>query len=53
MAYKQLFSGRLHVKMIELISDSAEKGDEGYYDSIWRLIGRVTGKGHHGEDRKI
>ena len=53
MVYKQLFAGRLHVKMIELISDSAEKddvlGDEGYHDFIGCLIGKVTAKGHHGE----
>ena len=56
MVYKQLFAGRLHVKMIELISDSAEKGDvlvdKGYHNRIGRLIGRVTAKRHHGGDRK-
>ena len=53
LAYKQLFAGRLHVKMIELISDSVEKGDVlGYHDRIGRLIGRVTAKAHHGGDRK-
>jgi len=56
LAYKQLFEGRLHVKMIELFNDSAEKGDvlgdEGFHRRIERLIGRVTIKGHHGGDRK-
>ena len=56
MAYKKLFEGRLHGKMIELFNDSAEKGDvlgdEGYHRRIERLTGRVTTKGHHGGDRK-
>ena len=56
LAYKQLFEGRLHEKMIELFNDSAEKGDvlgdQSYHRRIERLIGRVTIKGHHGGDRK-
>ena len=56
MAYKQLFEGRLHGKMIELFNDSAKKGNvlgnEGYHRRIERLIGRLTAKGHHGGDRK-
>ena len=56
LAYKQLFEGRLHVKIIELLNDSAEKGDvlgdEGFHSRIERLIGRVTIKGRHGGDRK-
>ncbi|RLA19930.1 MAG: hypothetical protein DRQ62_11225 [Gammaproteobacteria bacterium] len=38
VAYRQLFGGRLYVKMIELFNDSAEKGnvlgDEGYHNRI-------------------
>ena len=51
VAYKQLFEGRIHVKMIELFNNSAEKGDvlgdEGYHKRIERLIDRVTTRGHH------
>ena len=56
LAHKQLFEGRLPVKVIALFNDSAEKGDvlgaEGYHDHIGHLIGRVTAKGQHGGDRK-
>jgi putative transposase len=56
VAYKQLFEGRLPIKMIELINNSAEKGDvlgdESYHNQIERIIGRVTIRGRHGGDRK-
>ena len=55
-AYNQLFEDGLHVKIIALFNDSAEKGDvlgdESYHQHIGRMIGRVTVKGHHEGDRK-
>ena len=54
--YNQLFEDRLHVKMIALFNDSAEKGDvlgdERFHQYIGRMIGRVTVKGRYGGDRK-
>ncbi len=56
VAYKQLFESRLHLKIIELFNNSAEKGDvlgdEDYHNRIEHLISWMTMKGRHGGDRK-
>ena len=56
VAYKELFTGRLHAKMIELFDQSTEKGNvlggKDFHQHIQRLTGRITIKGHHGGDRK-